>query len=74
MKNISTTLLLATSILFMLASLFLGWTAWEMDRDPIHKIGREYYHFRLYEDGSWEGVTKNGVEYQGCLPRGLCQD
>lgn len=44
----------------------------EWKRPPMEQMWEKYSHVRIYEDGSYEGETKDGERVTGCLSGGLC--
>ena len=40
----------------------------------LETVYSQYNHIRIYEDGSYEGETINGVPVKGCIEGALCSD
>lgn len=46
----------------------------EVTNPPIKQLHKEYTHFKLYEDGSYEAQRWDGMNEVGCLKGALCND
>lgn len=40
----------------------------------LETVYSQYYHIRIFEDGSYEGEDINGVSIRGCIEGALCDD
>ena len=41
---------------------------------PLESVYGGYKYIRIYEDGSYEGVTVDGQHELGCIRKALCND
>lgn len=63
--------------LFLLLSVFLGLTLVRLiagNEGALPQVYKGYNHIRIYEDGSYEGETVEGVPEVGCISGALCED
>lgn len=40
----------------------------------LETVYSQYYHIRIFEDGSYEGETIEGTLVAGCIEGALCDD
>lgn len=66
-KVLLSTLLVGVGVL---VGMVLAW----QPIDPLERVYQQYNHVRLYEDGSWEGESREGVRVHGCVPDAQCND
>lgn len=66
---------LASAICLYMLGLFIGYytPALTVSR-PEEQLYEQYTHFRMYEDGSFSGQTKAGVNVTGCIDNALCNN
>lgn len=42
--------------------------------DPLKDTYESYNHIQIYEDGSYVGQTKGGMNVTGCIEKAICND
>lgn len=45
-----------------------------LTKSPLERIHKEYNYVMIFEDGSFEGETKDGQYERGCILEAPCND
>lgn len=59
---------------FIITTAYFAWISLTIQTDPLTRTFEQYNHIKVYEDGSYIGEDRKGVEVQGCITNALCED